>query len=258
MTPEIGQTLREARIARGLELADVERQIRIRAEYLDAIEDERWEVLPGDPYNRGFLTSYAEFLGLDGQALVAEYRRAHPQAGEPAPIPETMLPQRGVLRRSPISPRAAAVLIGLLVAAALAVAAVVGLTGDSGEGGNAAGRSARPNHGGRSQTTTSANEPTKPHSSRVSVELRPTGTVWVCLIDDRGRALVDGETLTADQTRGPFKGPAFKATFGNGSVQLIVDGEPVAVRDAGEPAGYRIKPEGVSELGLAARPTCLR
>jgi hypothetical protein len=254
MTPGIGQTLREARIARGLDLNDVERRILIRAEYLDAIEDERWEALPGDPYNRDFLSRYAEFLRLDDEALVAEYQRAPPQPGSPTPIPETMLPQRGVVRPSPLRP---AVVIGLLAAAALAVVAVIALTGGSDEGGEQ-GPAASPKHGSGSRTTTSTVEASTPHPSRVSVELRPTGAVWVCLIDDQGHPLVDGQTLTAGQVRGPFKAPAFKVTFGNGSVQMIVDDEPVPVRNPGEPAGYRIKPEGVSGLGPAARPTCLR
>jgi cytoskeleton protein RodZ len=257
MAPEIGQTLRQARIARGLELSDVEQETKIRAKYLAAIEDERWEVLPGDPYNRGFLVSYAQFLELDDEALVDEYRRAQGQAPEATAIPETMLPQRGIVRRGPPSARAVGIVLALIAAAALGVVAVIGLIGDSGDGNHPAARTAGPEHGGAPQATTSTVEAQTTHPSRVKVELRSIGTVWVCLIDNRGHELVDAETLTADQARGPFQARAYKVTFGNGSVQMTVDGKPVAVPDAGEPLGYRITPDGVSELGPAARPTCL-
>ena len=73
--PGIGETLREARTAAGIQLDDAERTIRIRIRYLDALENEEWDVLPGDAYVRGFLHTYADFLGLDGAALVDEYDR---------------------------------------------------------------------------------------------------------------------------------------------------------------------------------------
>jgi cytoskeleton protein RodZ len=257
MTPEIGQKLRQARIDRGLELSDVEQETKIRAKYLGAIEDERWDVLPGDPFNRGFLVSYADFLDLDPEPLVDEYKRLHAQAPEPTPIPETMLPQRAMVGRAPPGWRPMIVVLGLIAAAVVAVIAVIGLTRDSGDGGHPAGRAASSKPGGDSPTTTSATEPATPKPSRVSLELTATDSVWVCLVDDRDRRLVNAETLTAGQTRGPFKASAYKLTLGNGAVEMTVDREPVDVPDAGEPLGYRIKPAGVSELGPAVRPTCL-
>jgi helix-turn-helix protein/uncharacterized protein DUF4115 len=76
---QIGPSLREARERRGLSSADVQKAIRIRARYLSALEDERWELLPGDAYVKGFLRTYADFLGLDGNLYVEEYnsRFAH-------------------------------------------------------------------------------------------------------------------------------------------------------------------------------------
>ena len=71
---EIGATLREARERRGLTAEDVHRSLRIRARYLQALEDERWELLPGEAYAKGFLRSYAEFLGLEGSLFVDELK----------------------------------------------------------------------------------------------------------------------------------------------------------------------------------------
>jgi cytoskeletal protein RodZ len=74
---EIGSSLRQARQLRGLEVADVERSTRIRAKYLQALEDEEFDVLPGPAYVRGFLRTYAEALGLDTNLLVDEYNERH-------------------------------------------------------------------------------------------------------------------------------------------------------------------------------------
>jgi len=70
---EIGQSLREARLKRDLTPADVQKAIRIRDRYLQALEEERWELLPGDAYVKGFLRTYADYLGLDGSLYVEEY-----------------------------------------------------------------------------------------------------------------------------------------------------------------------------------------
>jgi hypothetical protein len=70
---EIGSSLRAAREHRKLGLADVERATRIRTKYLQALEDERWDVLPGTAYVKGFLRTYADFLGLDASQFVEEF-----------------------------------------------------------------------------------------------------------------------------------------------------------------------------------------
>ena len=69
----IGDSLREARTRRGLSSADVQKGIRIRERYLTALEEEKWELLPGEAYTKGFLRTYAEFLGLDGNLYIDEY-----------------------------------------------------------------------------------------------------------------------------------------------------------------------------------------
>ncbi|HEY3069143.1 MAG TPA: RodZ domain-containing protein [Gaiellaceae bacterium] len=70
---EIGNSLREARLRQGFELPRVEADTKIRAKYLRALEDERFELLPGETYVKGFLRTYAEYLGLDGQLYMDEY-----------------------------------------------------------------------------------------------------------------------------------------------------------------------------------------
>ncbi len=70
---EIGNSLREARSRREVGLPQAEQATKIRVKYLRALEDERFEQLPSDTYVKGFLRTYADYLGLDGQLYVDEY-----------------------------------------------------------------------------------------------------------------------------------------------------------------------------------------
>jgi hypothetical protein len=123
----IGDSLREARTRRGLSAADVQKGIRIRERYLTALEEEHWELLPGEAYTKGFLRTYAEFLGLDGNLYIDEYnsRSAHHDE-EPPLVPQSLVParrtRRGLLRT----------LMALLVlGAAVAGFAALGMGGPS-------------------------------------------------------------------------------------------------------------------------------
>jgi Helix-turn-helix domain/RodZ C-terminal domain len=69
----LGRTLRDARVRRGLEFAQVSAETRIRTRYLRALEEERFELIPGSVYAKGFLRAYADYLGLDGQLFLDEY-----------------------------------------------------------------------------------------------------------------------------------------------------------------------------------------
>jgi cytoskeletal protein RodZ len=71
---EIGNSLREARLRQGYELPRVEADTKIRAKYLKALEEEHFEVLPGETYVKGFLRTYAEYLGLDGILVVVAWK----------------------------------------------------------------------------------------------------------------------------------------------------------------------------------------
>ncbi|HEX5448454.1 MAG TPA: helix-turn-helix domain-containing protein [Gaiellaceae bacterium] len=70
---EIGNSLREARQRRGIDFAQAELATKIRGKYLRALEEEQFEVLPSETYVKGFLRTYADFLGLDGQLYVDEF-----------------------------------------------------------------------------------------------------------------------------------------------------------------------------------------
>ena len=87
---EIGSSLRAARERQQLKLSDVEQATRIRTKYLAALEDERFDVLPGAAYAKGFLRTYADFLGLDGPRFVDEFNERF----APAEVPDVPTPVR--------------------------------------------------------------------------------------------------------------------------------------------------------------------
>jgi hypothetical protein len=100
---EIGNSLREARVRQGLEYPQVELATKIRGKYIRALEDEQFGVLPAQPYVKGFLRTYAEFLGLDGQLYVDEYNSRFVTDGFDDVSPRRISPRvhrdRGVERK---------------------------------------------------------------------------------------------------------------------------------------------------------------
>jgi cytoskeleton protein RodZ len=134
----VGNKLRDARNRRKLSLAEVEAATKIRPRYLQAIENEEWDQLPGDTYARAFIRTYGRFLALDGDRLAEEQRRSSGAArpGErlprvdPRPRPVV---RSGKQRRFSVSPRIVVGVVTILVAAALLA---VGLATDDGSSEN--------------------------------------------------------------------------------------------------------------------------
>lgn len=83
--PALGQRFRAAREARGLSLPEVAEQIRIRSVYLAAIEEENWNKIGAPVYVRGFLRTYARFLGLDAEEAVAAFNLREGEGGAIVP-----------------------------------------------------------------------------------------------------------------------------------------------------------------------------
>src|ERR1700752_3841084 len=116
--PEIGATLREARMRERIDVSEIEAKTKIRAKYLRALENEEWSLLPGPTFVKSFLRTYAQALGLDGKALVEQYRMSHERPSdallEPIVPPSQRQRQRaGGGRPSGGSSRGFLVLVGV-------------------------------------------------------------------------------------------------------------------------------------------------
>jgi len=103
---ELGSLLTRAREARGLTLEDAERDTRISRRYLQALEAEQFEVIPAPVYARGFLRSYAQYLGIDPQEALAMFPREDDAEYQRAA--EANSPPVRASRETPVSPVSAA------------------------------------------------------------------------------------------------------------------------------------------------------
>jgi cytoskeleton protein RodZ len=265
METHIGEVLREARRRRQVEFAEVEEATRIRPRYLRAIEDEEWDALPGGVYTRGFIRTYASFLGLDGERLAEDYRenvegasREWPpvQGPEPASGSASSRPHQSLGRRR--IPAAG----WLAVAVVLAIAAIVIVALPTEENGTGeSGQSSKPGQtpssagagGGHGQSVDRRSET----PSGVSVRLAASAEVWVCVLDGKGRHLIDGKILEEGAEAGPFRSGSFTLSFGNGEVSMLIDGKEAEIPPTSSPIGYSIDSAGeLTELSETERPTC--
>jgi len=115
-----GENLRRERELRGVELRDIAEATNISLRFLQALEQDRTEILPGGIFPKAFVRQYAMYLGLDPDRLATEYAYTH--GGETAS-------EGGAVGRRTSSGRVAAVFVGLLLAigAALFASARAGL-----------------------------------------------------------------------------------------------------------------------------------
>lgn len=179
---EVGARLRGERERRGIGIDEIEAETRIRAKFLLAIEEERFDTLPGPAYVRAFVRDYAEQLGLDPQSLVNELNSRPDLTEDVVVVPPRQVADVPLLDRRT---RAVAV-VAAVVVVVLAVAAGASLALRGGSGGAAAGRAGRTQPLSHTQpqttpppATSSASAPPRPsHRSQVVLSAAG-GDVWL-------------------------------------------------------------------------------
>jgi hypothetical protein len=268
--PDIGTTLREARMRQRIDISEVESATKIRAKYLRALESEEWDLLPGPTFVKSFLRTYADALGLDGKLLIEEYKLRHERLSDVDLQP--IVPPGGTARRPgrggrertrrprPAIPRRWAILG--LVAVLLVALYLVGTGGGGHDGPGRVGTgasapapsaNAAPSSGtGTGGGTTST--PSPPRAARLSVVA--TGQVYVCLKAAGNRTLANGVILTGGARLGPFRSSHFRMRLGNAEARLVVDGRSRALAPVANGAGYEVTPGGVRRLPRASWPSC--
>jgi len=252
--PDIGESLREARMRARIDISEIEAQTKIRAKYLRALENEEWDLLPGPTYVKSFLRTYAEALDLDAKLLVDEYKLRHERLSdvELQPI-NAAAPGRERRRQKPILPPwffVAVIIAGLFVALYLL-----------GSGGNEPETAATP----PPPTNTTADErpaanpppPPRTRPTRVRLRIEATGPVNVCL-KAGDRTLINGQTYEAGQRTRTFVSRRFRLTLGNNSARLRINGRTRRVPASSQPIGLEITPgKGRQPLSARERPVCL-
>lgn len=252
MDTGIGPTLREARNRRKIDLSEVEAAIKIRIRYLQAMENEEWDALPGGAYTRGFIRTYASYLGLDGERLADDYRRSTaPPGGERPPKRIEPVPTGGRQVRSGIPGWVLVAGVSLVLVALLVGIGLAGRGGDRNSSTlSPAAKQGEAKRKEQGQTTVAS----KPG---VAVRLAATAEVWVCLLDAAEEALVDGQILEEGAETGPFRSAGFELALGNGSVTMFVNGEQADIPASSSPVGYEIDSGGeLTALEEGERPDC--
>ncbi|HLI97266.1 MAG TPA: RodZ domain-containing protein [Candidatus Baltobacteraceae bacterium] len=228
----LGERFRAAREQRGLTLSDVAEHLRIRSVYLAAIEEENWKAIGAPVYIRGFLRTYARYLGLDPEEAVSAFNATEPAA--PAPTVSPSARSRAEYR-SPSGPMSPLIWVASIIALAL-IGFVVYLY-------------VTPAHT-QPQVAVASGEPTAPSltngsSTQIPATAMPSASVsaapvapalktlvihltapsWLRVSVD-GNVSIEG-TFPAGTTK-TFHGKLALVRVGNaGGVQLTVDGKPL-------------------------------
>jgi hypothetical protein len=278
--PEIGPTLREARMRARIDITEVEQATKIRAKYLRAIENEEWQLLPGSTFAKSFIRTYAEFIGVDARSLVEEYklRYERPSESELRAVSSPGLAARD--RRGTRSsgargggsrgggPRGGggggiprwAIMLGLLVVLVGALY-VLGTRGgdDDGGGGDTTATQVQttPTRRGGARRGAAPRRATQPSAPTLAgVRLTPIGDVYVCAVDQDDRILIAGETFTAGQAVPLLRARSLRITLGNSQVTMRANGRVVDVPASSEAIGFAITPRGATAISGDQLPTC--
>ncbi len=241
----IGEVLKRARTRQRVDIQTVEEQTKIRTKYLRALENEEWEVLPGHPYAKGFLRTYAQFLGLDPDALVDEYRRTvESSLGANAPV---QFAEPVLERRRPLAPPSRRRWpLRVVVIVVVAVAAVGALLVLGGSGQDTKHHAAKGKGSHRHPGSGNGGASPRPSASKpVTLSLVTHDDMLVCLVPGHGRPLIDSQPLTSGVPEGPFTADRYRLDLDSGgTITLTLDGKSKRIPSQG-PASFDIDSSGV-------------
>jgi cytoskeleton protein RodZ len=256
--PEIGDTLREARMRAKIDISEVEAETKIRAKYLRALENEEWGLLPGSTFVKTFLRTYAEYLGLDGRHLIEEYKARYEPMSTSEMAPFT--PALGERPRERFRPRGPGrgTVVGAVVVTLVALLFLLGKffpdNNGSGSSNTVAGTTTTPKH--RAAKKHAAAPAPAPKPTKVKLQVVPTAAVWVCLEDGNGKRLIGGTLIDPQTPKHTYTAKKFRITLGNSQVSMKVDGKTLGVPARPGPVGYVVTPRGRTELPTGKQPTC--
>lgn len=248
---EIGSSLRDTRVRQGLEIASVEATTKIRGKYLRALEDERFDLLPGEAYVKGFLRTYADWLGLDGQLYVDEYNARFALSAEPV---ESSRPRRKGGSARLESNAVLVALAGIVAVTVLVIAAwQLGTSGSEEPGSGPAGSSAVNETGtvelpAATTSATSAATDVGPLAQLTIIAARGRSVIEVRRGTQTGELLFEG-TMYRDESE-VFSGKRLwvRATKAQ-NLDFALDGKPVGDLTLSGSVLLRVTGDGVVSVG---------
>ncbi len=238
-----GNKFKSARESLGVTLDEIAQETRISARFLRAIESESFDVLPGGVFNRGFIRTYASWIGLDPQAAVDEYcgLASGIESDEPEPDPATT---NGPIRLNNTDTHVLPVAIGVLIV--LIVLFYVFSRNAGGPSTEATVLSPilaqvaqpertpaapAPQPMGKTHEATGArvgdDGPISSVAGSLEIRIEVHDTTWVSILAD-GHELVGGELLRAGTSRQYTATEALELTIGNAAgLTLVINGREV-------------------------------
>jgi cytoskeleton protein RodZ len=245
---EIGNSLREARHRQQLELNEIEQSTKIRVRYLRALEEESFDTLPAQTYVKGFLRTYADYLGLDGQLYVDEYNSRY-GVGEEEPREPVVARRSSHVRRHHRRLERRGVLFALAGIAAL-FALVIAAWKFSGPD-----NPTIPNLGTNRNPTPPAQPATPTHKkhkkaaarrpARFAIYLNAVhGNCWVEIRNwsQSGKQVYEGTIELGQAQR--FVARKLWINFGNGNLSVAVNGKPQTLPGTG--GRFIVTPRGMT------------
>jgi hypothetical protein len=235
---EIGSSLREARLRQGLDFPEIETATKIRGKYLQALEDEHFDVLPGQAYIKGFLRTYSDYLGLDGQLYVDEFNSRYVAPEEMQTIRARRTAQARSHRRVQGSVLIAA-LVGIAIVTALVI---VAWTSGSPSKHNVAGMSPAKKH-----TRKKTHAPTRTET-KARIVLRavrsPVTLLAVRKGGPTGRILLENVELAPGQAKHFRRARLWINTGSAANLRVIVNGKRVTY-PGGKPQAFLVSARGI-------------
>jgi cytoskeleton protein RodZ len=243
---EIGNSLREARLRQQIDFPELEQGTKVRAKYLRALEEEKFDVLPAPTYIKGFLRTYADALGLDGQLYVDEYNSRFVPGEEEFPVRPRRSSTPPVNRRA-VTRGVLLVLVAIAVLFALVIAAWKYGSAD------------KPRYAGVNapHPSTPATKPSaakalrQAHPVRATAQLVLTATKGDCWLQvfngsPTGKLRYEG-TLRMGETPLALSAPRlYLRTGAPGNLRAVVNGKAVHIPGGGQPVQLLVTPNGIT------------
>jgi hypothetical protein len=240
-----------------IDINEVEVRTKIRAKYLRAIENEEWDLLPGEVYAKSFLRTYGAYLGLDTRQLLDDFRSEYETSTAPEPELRPIAPRGPERDRGPRGPRGPVVPPWLAVGVVLIIVlAVLYLVGKGGGGKSSTTSSQSAGSGHTAKQPHRATKRVKPAVASVRLQLIPTGQVYVCLVNGKGKLLIPGRIFDTGQTIPLEKAGKLLLTLGNASAQMKVNGRTVPIAPSSGSIGYELRPTSHRLLTPSQQPRC--
>ena len=213
---EIGATLREARVRKRLTLQQVEDDTKIRVKYLQAMENEEFDALPGTTYAKGFLRGYSTYLGLDPEIILDEYRSRYRPPADKGPFSgSSALRPRQHRRRSGLA------FVAVVAVLILALIYVVGLRGSHGNSGAKVNASALSTSPSPSVTHSSSSSPSASHTPAAGQSVISIVANAACYVEVRRGGAGGTPIFQQTMAKGANKSWSLK-----GVVAIVVGGNP--------------------------------